>query len=151
MKNATHAKLLFMEQKMAVLSTNSTRHGGFPFGSVVGYAVDGESRPLLLISRLAVHRRNLAADVRASLTIFDDEAVGDPTSASRVTIMGEVHPVPEPDLLDARTAYLAKHPEARQWIDFGDFAMLRMEIKDLYFIAGFGSMGWILPEDFAKA
>ena len=52
----------------------------------------------------------------------------------------------------ARAAYLVKHPDAEQWIDFGDFSMLRMEIKkDLYYIGGFGSMGWVLPEDFAHA
>lgn len=151
MKNATRAKLLVTEQKMAVLSTNSTRYSGFPFGSAVGYALDSESRPLMLVSALAVHRRNLAADGRASLTVFDDDAAGDPASAVRVTLMGEVRPVSEADLPAARTAYLAKHPEAAQWIDFGDFTMLRMEIKDLYFIGGFGSIGWIMPEDFVKA
>ena len=93
MKNATKAKQLIAESKMAVLSTNSKRHEGFPFGSVVGYAIDEESRPLLLISALAVHHRNLEADGRASLTVFEDEATGDPTNAARVTVMGEVLPV----------------------------------------------------------
>jgi putative heme iron utilization protein len=151
MKTATKARELIAEQKMAVLSTNSRRHTGFPFGSVVAYALDAESRPLLLISSLAVHHRNLEADGRASLTMFEDEALGDPLNAMRVTVMGEVVPVPEADLVAARAAYLARHPEAQQWIDFGDFMMLRMEIKDLYFIGGFGSMGWILPEDFGQA
>jgi len=77
--------------------------------------------------------------------------MGDPTSAARVTVMGEVVPVPEADLAGARAAYLAKHPEAEQWVNFGDFAMLRMDVKDLYFIGGFGSMGWVLPEDYAGA
>ena len=151
MKNATLAKRLISQQKMAVLSTNSKRHVGFPFGSVVGYAVDASGRPLLLISGLAVHNRNLESDPRASLTMFDDEAQGDPTNAARVTLMGDVAPVPESDLPAARAAYLARHPDAEQWIDFGDFSMLRMEIKDLYFIAGFGSMGWILAEDYQQA
>ena len=151
MKNAALAKRLIAEQKMAVLSTISRRHAGFPFGSVIGYALDAGSRPLLLISGLAVHYRNLEGDGRASLTMFEDEAQGDPTNAVRVTVMGDIVPVPESDLPAARAAYLAKHPDAEQWIGFGDFSMLRMEIKDLYFIAGFGSMGWILPEDYVQA
>ena len=151
MKNATLAKRLIAEQKMAVLSTISKRHEGFPFGSVVGYALDAESRPLLLISGLAVHYRNLEGDGRASLTMFEDEAQGDPMNAARVTVMGDVVPVPEADLPAARAAYLAKHPDAEQWIDFGDFSMLRMEIKDLHFVGGFGSMGWILPGDYGLA
>ena len=151
MKNATLAKRLIAEQKMAVLSTISKRHDGFPFGSVVAYALDAESRPLLLISGLAVHHRNLESDGRASLTMFEDEALGDPQNAARVTLMGDVVPVPESGLPAARAAYLAKHPEAEQWIDFGDFAMLRMEVKDVYFIGGFGSMGWIMPKDYQQA
>ena len=151
MKNATLAKRLIAEQKMAVLSNNSKRYTGFPFGSVVGYALDPEARPLLLMSALAVHHRNLEADARASLTIFDDEAQGDPTSAGRVTLMGQIEAVPEIDLPIAREAYIIKHPDSGQWIDFGDFSLLRMQVKDLYFIAGFGSMGWILPEDYYQA
>src|SRR5438034_7494893 len=89
MKNATLAKQLAAEQKMAVLSTNSKRHVGFPFGSVVGYALDSEARPLVLISGRAVHYRNLEGDPRASLTIFEDEAQDDPARAARLTLMGE--------------------------------------------------------------
>jgi putative heme iron utilization protein len=151
MKTATKAKRLIAEQKMAVLSTNSKRHNGFPFGSVVGYALDEEDRPLLLISALAVHYRNLAADSRASLTVFDDEAQSDPLNSARATMMGEIAPVLAEDLPAARAAYLKTHPEAEKWIDFGDFTILRMTVKDLYYIGGFGSMGWILPEDYRAA
>ena len=151
MKNATRARLLIAEQKMAVLSTQSKRHAGYPFGSVVAYALDADLRPLLLISALAVHHRNIEAEARASLTMFEDEALGDPSNAARVTVMGDVQPVPEADLPEARKAYLARHPEAEKWVHFGDFKMLRMEVKDLYFIGGFGSMGWILPEDYQRA
>ncbi len=151
MKNATRSRMLVAGQKMAVLSTNSKRYGGFPFGSVVGYALDAEARPLLLISALAVHFRNLQADPRASLTVFEDEAHEDPTNAARVTLMGELAAVPEADWEAARAAYLGRHPEAEKWIGFGDFSLLRMEVKDLYFIGGFGSMGWILPEDYRQA
>ena len=151
MKNATLAKRLIGEQKMAVLSTQSKRYGGYPFGSVIGYALDAESRPVLLMSSLAVHHRNLEADPRASLTMFEDEALADPTNSSRVTLMGEIQPVPETDLPAARAAYLIKHPDAEQWVDFGDFTILRMDVKDVYFIGGFGSMGWILPDDYRQA
>ena len=149
MKNATLAKRLASEQKMAILSTNSKRYAGFPFGSVVGYALDAEARPLLLISRLAVHYRNLEADPRASLTVFDDDALADPSNAPRLTLMGEFSLVTND--ANAQAAYLARHPEAAEWIQFGDFSIMRMEVKDLFFVAGFGSMGWIMPVDFQQA
>ena len=152
MKNATKARQLVASQQMGVLSTHSRRHSGFPFGSVVAYGLDSEGRPIFLMSGLAVHLKNLQAESKASLTIFEDEAQTDPMSAARVTLMGEVQPVVAgEDLAAVRAAYLSTHPTAGQWADFGDFAFLRMEVKDLYFIAGFGSMGWILPEDYRSA
>ena len=66
-------------------------------------------------------------------------------------MMGEVQPVSTVDLDAARAAYLGRHPDSAKWIGFGDFMLLRMDVKDLYFIGGFGSMGWILPEDYQKA
>ena len=59
--------------------------------------------------------------------------------------------MPDNERPSARAAYLAKHPDATQWVDFGDFSLVRMEVKDLFFITGFGSMGWIMPEDYTEA
>jgi heme iron utilization protein len=148
MKNANKARELTGSQQMGVLSTVSRRLAGFPFGSVVGYALDAEARPLFLISGLAVHFRNLEGDPRASLTIFEDEAQTDPMNAARVTLMGEIHRVPDAEVADARAAYVARHPDSEQWAGFGDFAFFRMELRDIYFIGGFGSMGWVMPEDY---
>ena len=148
MKNATKVRELVASQHMAVLSTVSLRQRGFPFGSVVAYALDDQARPLLLISGLAVHFRNLQADPRASLTIFEDEAMDDPVKAARVTLMGEVQRVAESELDSVRAAYLARHPESEKWASFGDFGFFRMDVRDIYFIGGFGAMGWILPDDY---
>ena len=151
MKNATKLWELTAGQTMGVLSTMSKRQAGYPFGSVVAYALDGQARPVLLISALAVHFKNLQSDSKGSLTVFEDEALSNPMTAARATLMGEFHPVPESELAVVKAAYLARHPEAERWANFGDFAFLRMDIRDIYYIGGFGSMGWILPEDYRAA
>lgn len=152
MKNAVIARRLVDAQSMGILSTQSRRHKGFPFGSVVNYGLDPQGRPLLILSALAVHTGNLEADPRASLTIFEDEAIENPLESARLTLMGEIRQLPDAEQQDAgRAAYLLKHPDAAAWANFGDFSVYRMEIKDLYIVNGFGSMGWVLAVDYAEA
>jgi putative heme iron utilization protein len=107
------------------------------------YALDGNGRPLFLISTMAVHTQNLAADGRASLFIAEPDWAGDPLAAGRVTLMGVVRPVPGDARAEAREAYLARHANAAYWVDFEDFAFHRLEIVDLYFVGGFAAMDWI--------
>ena len=129
------------------LATQSSKHPGYPFASVTPYAIGEDGCPIFLFSSMATHSRNLKTDNRATLLvaeIVDDNQLG----ASRVSVIGEVLPV-NPDQVSAcQDAYVAKNPEAVQWLDFGDFSFYRMKIVDIYLIAGFGAMGWIRPEDF---
>jgi putative heme iron utilization protein len=107
------------------------------------YALDGSGQPLFLISSMAVHTQNLAGDSRASLFVAEPEWSGDPLAAGRVTLMGAVTPVPADTRVEARAAYLARHPNAAYWVDFEDFAFHRLEVADLYFVGGFAAMDWI--------
>jgi hypothetical protein len=79
------------------------------------------------------------------------ETVGDnQLGAARVSVIGDVLSVTPGQIHACQEAYLAKNPEAVQWLDFGDFSFYRMKIVDIYFIAGFGAMGWISPEDYLQ-
>ncbi len=137
--------------KVGVLSTHSQKQKGFPFGSVMPYALDVAGSPLFLISSMAMHTQNLVGDPRASLFVAVSEAKGDPLGAARLTVIGTASKVPKAKLKGVREAYLSRHENARYWVDFKDFAFYRMEVVDLYFVGGFGVMGWVEKDEFGKA
>jgi putative heme iron utilization protein len=148
---AQKARSLLEGRRFGVLTTISKRMPGYPFGSIAPFSVDDEGRPLLLLSGLAVHTKNLDENAKASLLVFDKAAEEDPLGSARMNLMGEVDAVPEPDLAAARAAYVKDHPESEQWLDFGDFQLYRLAVADVYYIGGFGEMGWVSKDDFAEA
>src|SRR5204862_5991881 len=113
---AERARTLVYLGRTGALATLSRRHPGHPFASVMPYAVDGRGRPLFLISTMAMHTQNLHADRRASLLVVQ-EVEGDPLAAGRVTLMGEAAALAAADVGAAREAYLARHANARYWVD----------------------------------
>jgi heme iron utilization protein len=133
---AASARQLLITQRQGVLATVSVKVPGYPFGSLMPYALDDALRPIFLISGLAVHTKNALADARASLCIVEDTA--------RLTLVGDMFRLD--DAATVQHAYLERHPEAAQWAGFGDFAFWRLETKAVYYVAGFGAMGWIEPE-----
>src|SRR5712671_4132578 len=116
------------------LGTLSRRHPGHPFVSVVPYSPDERGRPLVLISGLAMHTQNLDADPRASLLVVQ-AGHEDPLAMARVTLMGRAQRLPAADRPAAREAYLARHPNAVHWVDYG----------------GFGAMDWLTVEGYEGA
>jgi putative heme iron utilization protein len=134
--------------RVGALSTLSRRHADWPFGSVMPYGLDERGNPSFLISTMAMHTQNLLADPRASLLVAEAGASEDPLGAGRVTLMGRVERTSESRV---REDYLARYPNASYWVDFKDFAFFRMEVIDLYFVGGFGVMGWVAAEEYAKA
>ncbi len=145
------ARLFAQNRILGVLATVSKHTRGQPFASLAPYVADRLGRPLFLLSELAVHTKNLAEDPRASLFVFDGEALSDPLSAQRMNLLGEVHLLPAGDIAAARPLYLQAHPEAAQWFDFGDFALYRLSVNEVYYVGGFGEMGWISGQDYAQA
>jgi putative heme iron utilization protein len=135
---------------MATLSTLSRKRAGYPFGSLMPYALDPEGRPLFLISNMAMHTQNLKADPRASLFV-GQVADGDPLGAARATVIGDVAPVPAEDVVSARECYLARHENSRSWVDFEDFGFYRLQPIDIYYVGGFGVMGWVSADDYKLA
>jgi len=136
---------------VATLSTISRRQAGFPFGSLMPYALDGAGRPLFLISNMAMHTQNLKADPRSSLFVSQAAADGDVLGAARVTLVGKVLPVAEEERPEVREIYLRAHPNSQYWVDFSDFGFFRLEPVDVYYVGGFGVMGWVEAAEYALA
>src|SRR5712671_7002781 len=148
---AERARTLVYLGRIGSLSTLSRKQPGFPFGSVMPYGLDDHGRAIFLISTMAMHTQNLQADPRSSLLVTQPDATGDPLGASRVTLVGKVLPVPEPEVAEARTLYLARYANSKYWVDFEDFSFYRMELVDIYYVGGFGVMGWVSSSEYDQA
>jgi heme iron utilization protein len=149
--HAERSRTLLHLSDVATLSTISRKQPGFPFGSLMPYALDAVGRPLFLISNMAMHTQNLKADPRASLFVTQAAADSDVLGAARVTLVGNVGQIPEDEKLEARQLYLKAHPNSQYWVDFTDFGFFRLEPIDIYYVGGFGVMGWVGAADYAEA
>ena len=148
---AERARTLVYLGRVGSLSTLSRKQPGFPFGSVMPYGLDDHGRPTFLISTMAMHTQNLQADARASLLVSQEDTDGEPLGASRVTLVGDVLPVPNTELAAVRKLYLERHVNSKYWVDFEDFSFYRMDIIDVYYVGGFGVMGWVSASDYARS
>jgi heme oxygenase (biliverdin-IX-beta and delta-forming) len=145
---AERARTLMYLGRIGSLSTISRKQPGFPFGSVMPYGLDEQGRPVFLISTMAMHTQNLQADSRASLLVTQEDGSGDPLGASRVTLVGNVQRIAEPEVAEARKLYLERYANSKYWVDFEDFSFYRMEVVDVYYVGGFGVMGWVAASDY---
>jgi hypothetical protein len=104
---------------IATLSTVSRKRSGYPFGSLMPYAIDGTGRPIFLISNMAMHTQNIQADHRASLFVGQG-GDGDPLGTARATLVGDVLPISEDEVGEAphfrRFLLLLQFPDAREMI-----------------------------------
>jgi heme iron utilization protein len=149
--HAERVRTLMSLTSVATLSTISRKHAGYPFGSLMPYALDALGQPIFLISSMAMHTQNLKADPRCSLFVGQAGVDGDALGAARATLIGNAEPVPENDVADARERYLARHENSRYWVDFPDFSFFRLRPIDLYYVGGFGVMGWVEAQDYEHA
>jgi len=149
--HAERTRTLLSLASIGTLSTISRKHPGFPFGSLMPFALDRMGRPLLLISNMAMHTQNLKADPRCSLFVGQGNVDGDPLGSARATLIGATESVPASELHAVREAYLARHENSRYWVDFSDFSFFRLRPIDLYYVGGFGMMGWVDSRDYENA
>src|SRR5256885_13980370 len=117
------AKKLMREARSGALAT-LMQGSGAPYCSLVNVASAADGSPLLLISQLAVHTKNILADPRVSL-MLDERKEGDPLEGARVMLMGTAAVTDDPSV---RQRYLARQPEAEMFAGFGDFALYRIEL-----------------------
>lgn len=148
---AERARTLVYLGRVGSLSTMSRKQPGFPFGSVMPYGLDEHGRPIFLISTMAMHTQNLRADAHASLLVTQESSDGEPLGASRVTLVGNVQLVPNAELAEVRKLYLERHANSKFWVDFEDFSFYRMDVVDVYYVGGFGVMGWVSASDYDRS
>jgi putative heme iron utilization protein len=145
MSEGTEARRYLRRHHAGVLATLSRRLGGYPFGSVVPFVLDHEARPVVLVSRLAEHTKNMVADPRASLLVHD--VAEDVQTAARLTLVADAEPVAGPAPIAAR--YLRYFPDAQGLLGLGDFSFWRLRAVFVRHIAGFGAIRSITPQSFA--
>jgi hypothetical protein len=141
--DAERSRTLIAAARTGALATIG--EGGFPFGSLVAHAVDGRGRPLLLLSDLAEHSRNLAGDPRASLMVTEGSL-----ALGRVTVIGRVAELAGDERDTALEVYRAAQPDAF-YAGFGDFRLYRMEVESVRYVGGFGRMSWVDAAAYTEA
>ena len=146
--HAERARTLVARINTGTLCTLATEPAGYPYGSFVTLAFDGGD-PVFLVSTMAEHTRNLQADPRASLLVAEREQE-DPLANGRVTLLGPCTRV-ERDGGSAREAFLATHPNAAYYVDFGDFGFWKLQVESVRYIGGYGRMSWVEAADWREA
>jgi heme iron utilization protein len=138
-------KSLLRRSRQGALATLMAGSGD-PYCSLVNVASCSDGSPILLISRLAVHTRNLLADARVSL-MLDERVEGDPLEGSRIMLSGHVEEVTSGEDI-VRRRYLNAHPAAEAFVDFKDFSFFRIRPTGTHLVAGFGRILDLRPEQF---
>ena len=133
---------LLRRSRQGALATLMTGNGD-PYCSLVNVASRADGAPILLISRLAVHTKNILADARVSL-MLDERKEGDPLQGARVMLMGSAV---KSESEDVRRRYLAHQPEAEMFAGFTDFAFYEIKLKGVHLVAGFGRIVDLKPAD----
>src|SRR5262245_11277920 len=147
--NVRAARELLLAKSFGVLSTISLDVPGYPFGSVTPYCVDENGQPIIYISYIAQHTRNIMSDPRVSLTVIEDVDSDDVQARGRVTCIANARHIDgsaENAAVSAR--YFRYFPSSRQYDQTHDFTFFRLELVRIRFIGGFGQIFWIEPAEF---
>jgi putative heme iron utilization protein len=141
------ARSLLRRSRQGALAT-LVPGSGDPYCSLVNVASHPDGSPILLISRLALHTRNILGDGRVSL-MLDERAAGDPLEGSRIMLAGRAGEAGGDDQIALlRRRYLNAHPSAEAFVDFKDFAFFRIEPSGAHLVAGFGRIVNLKPQQF---
>lgn len=137
---ATEARQFLRSTRRGILSTFSAKFSGYPFGSVAPFVTNHYAEPVILISTIAEHTKNIAENPKVSLLVFAGDE--DLQANGRLTLIGEAIACNKNDA-DLRARYLRYMPQASSYFDMHDFSFYRIKIAQARYIAGFGKMGWI--------
>jgi putative heme iron utilization protein len=140
------ARSLLRRSRQGALATLMAGRGD-PYCSLVNVASHPDASPILLISRLALHTRNVLADSRVSL-MLDERAEGDPLEGARIMLAGQAEKVSPDDAPVFRRRYLNAHPSAEAFVEFKDFSFFRIRPSGAHLVAGFGRIIDLRPEQF---
>jgi len=140
------ARSLLRRSRQGALATLMAGSGD-PYCSLVNVASHADGSPILLISRLAVHTRNILGDSRVSL-MLDERAGGDPLEGSRIMLGGRAEEAAASDLEILRRRYLSAHPSSEVFVNFKDFSFFRIRPSGMHLVAGFGRIVDLTPAQF---
>src|SRR5438477_4315763 len=140
------ARSLLRRRRQGALAT-LTADSGDPYCSLVNVASHADASPILLISRLALHTKNILADSRVSL-MLDERAAGDPLEGSRIMLAGRAEEAAGEPAEILRRRYLNAHPSAEVFVDFKDFSFFRIVPSGAHLVAGFGRIIDLTPVQF---
>jgi len=136
--------------KGGTILTLSSDHKGTPFGTPAPYALDKEGRPVVFLSNMAVHTKNLKKNDKCSVMVFKENK-DDPFNSARVTFVGKMVKIEDKERAEYKKLFLAKNKTAEDFADFEDFNFYRLEIEKIFYVGGFGDAGWVEVEDYLKA
>jgi putative heme iron utilization protein len=140
------ARSLLRRSRQGALATLMPGSGD-PYCSLVNVASHCDGSPILLISRLALHTRNILADPRVSL-MLDERAEGDPLEGARIMLAGKAEQAEDADEAVLRRRYLNAHPSAEAFVNFKDFSFFKVRPAGAHLVAGFGRIVDLTPEQF---
>jgi heme iron utilization protein len=140
------ARSLLRRSRQGALATLMAGSGD-PYCSLVNLASHPDGSPILLISRLALHTRNILGDPRVSL-MLDERAGGDPLEGARIMLAGRAEEAGGEAVAILRRRYLNAHPSAEAFVNFGDFSFFRIMPSGTHLVAGFGRILDLKPKAF---
>lgn len=141
----TEARKFLRSSRSGILSTHSQHCAGYPFGSVAPFVLDHHCQPIILISSIAEHTKNIQSNPKVSLLVF---AGGEDLQANaRLTLLGEAGQIEKKADADLRARYLRYLPQAASYFDMHDFSFYRIHIHQARYIGGFGKMTWFSDVD----
>ena len=145
--DAELSRTLVASSTTASLSTLT--ESGYPYGSIVSYIPNDDGDPVILVSDLAEHTINARTDSKASMLIAESADGGDPLGKSRLTLVGRLSIIKNPD--NIRERYLQRHEHASFYVDYDDFNFWKLSVEEIRFVGGFGHMSWVTSHDYKDA
>lgn len=144
---APEAKQFLRSTHSGILSTHSVKFDGYPFGSVAPFVLGHDCQPVILISSIAEHTKNIILNPKVSLLVF--AGTEDLQANARLTLLGSAVKIEKNDA-DLRARYLRYLPQAASYFEMHDFAFYRINLTHARYIGGFGNMSWLSSDDFSS-
>ncbi|MCB0346784.1 MAG: DUF2470 domain-containing protein [Bdellovibrionales bacterium] len=142
------ARNFFDAGQVATLCSHSKVHQDYPFGSLVQYDVTEQGEPIIYVSRIAQHYKNLLEKPHASIFVSDPNAGSAPLSCPRITVMAEFSLVDDAAKGETEAKYVKRFPASVDHRVAHDFVFFKGCIKHVRWIGGFGDIAWIGAEEF---
>lgn len=149
-KTGEEVRGLLDREQNGMLCTLSAQLDGWPFGSISPFALTPAGDPLILISEIAEHTRNLRRDARASLLVQESRAADDPQAGARATLIGYAMPVPETLTEFFSPLYLQRFPNSASYFEAHDFSLFQIKMVRIRYIGGFGNIHWLDVADITE-